>query len=659
MSTLHITDLTMPTADLGPVNPLPPLFSGLDTHDVAGVDEADDEMRRNIAYGRVRTVLPHLRQDGYDRRRHARSHRVAVLENETLRATFLLDVGGRLWSLVHRPSGRELLFRNTVFQPGNLALRDAWVAGGVEWNFGTIGHSTTTSSPLHAVRAQRPDGTPVLRMYEYERIRQAVFQIDAYLPDGSEALLVHVSIVNPNDHEVPVYWWSNIAVPETADTRVVAPADQAWHFAYDRRLRRVPVPRYAGRDLTYTTRAPASADYFFELDRERRPWIAALDGAGRGLAQASTPRLSGRKLFHWGKHRGGNRWQEWLSEPGTPYLEIQAGLARTQLEHLALPGGATWSWLEAYGHVDADAAAVHGGDWERARSAAEAGVDELITAERLEEELREACLWTREEPAEVLHPGSGWGALERHRRAKSGDDSLNLPATPFPDTGLGPEQEPWLALLNSGRLPELAPTEAPASYEISPDWAPLLDQADGWLSLLCLGVLRAAGGDLDGAEEAWTRSVEDTPNAWAWRNLGALAAHDGRLTDAADAYLRAHDLAPALLSLTHELVDVLLRAGRADLALELIDGRPGGQPVEGRLRMLEARAALEAGDVGRCRRILEEGVDVPNMREGETSLSDLWHACQRHHAATGSGPEPSSARALPYRYDFVMQPEGS
>ena len=105
----------------------------------------------------------------------------------------------------------------------------------MEWNIGTIGHSPTTCEPLHAVRVARPDGTPVLRMYEFERLRQVVFQIDVYLPTGSPVLLVHVRIINPNDAEVPMYWWSNIAVPETDSVRVVAPADQAWHFTYPHR----------------------------------------------------------------------------------------------------------------------------------------------------------------------------------------------------------------------------------------------------------------------------------------------------------------------------------------------------------------------------------------------------------------------------------------
>jgi len=38
-------------------------------------------------------------------------------ENETLKATFMLELGGRLWSLQHKPSGRQLLEANPEEQP--------------------------------------------------------------------------------------------------------------------------------------------------------------------------------------------------------------------------------------------------------------------------------------------------------------------------------------------------------------------------------------------------------------------------------------------------------------------------------------------------------------------------------------------------------------
>ena len=288
MSELRLETLTMPTADVGPVNPLPPLLVTDDLHTVVDPGEADAEMRHNVGYGRVRSVLPYLVQDGYGRDRRPAEHKVAVLENDVLRATFLLNLGGRLWSLVHKPTGRELLYRNPVLQPANLALRNAWFAGGVEWNIGTIGHSPTTCEPLHAARVLQPDGTPVLRVYEFERLREVVFQVDAWLPEGSPVLLVHVRIVNPNDAETPMYWWSNVAVPQADDVRVLAPADEAWQFAYDSPLRRVPIPVLDGQDRTYTTRAAEAADYFFAIADDQRRWVTALDGRGTGLVEVCT-----------------------------------------------------------------------------------------------------------------------------------------------------------------------------------------------------------------------------------------------------------------------------------------------------------------------------------------------------------------------------------
>ena len=640
MSELRLESLTVPTADVGAVNPLPPLFGpppAQTIHDLGDTGVVDAELRRNVGYGRVDSVLPYLLQDGYGRERRPVDHQVAVLENDLLRATFLLGLGGRLWSLVHRPTGRELLYRNPVLQPANLALRNAWFAGGVEWNIGTIGHSPTTCEPLHAVRVRAPDGSPVLRMYELERMRELVFQVDAWLPEGSPVLLVHVRVVNPGDVETPMYWWSNTAVPQADDVRVVAPADTAWQFAYPGPLRRVPVPVLDGQDRTYASRASSAADYFFAIADDQRRWIAALDGDGAGLVQTSTDRLRGRKLFLWGKSPGGDHWQEWLAQAGHEYLEIQAGLARTQLEHLPMPARASWSWVEAYGLLRSDAGAVHGGDWPLARAAVSRDLEDLVPRAALDTALAGASRWADAEPLEVLHRGSGWGALERRLREGDGDDSLSLPGTPFGDETLGPEQDVWVELLRTGRMPSPPADQPPLGYQTSRRWLPHLEAADGWLPALHRGVVLAHTGDRRSAADAWVRSVEAEPTAWAWRNLAALARADGDLAGAVGRYRAALALRDDLAPLRLELVDVLLAAGDGEQALAVIGSAPAEQRGLGRLRLAEVRAALQTGDLDRAGRILGEGVVLPDVREGEPALHEVWFDHQVALAAREAG----------------------
>lgn len=634
-STLRLDTLRIPAA-APPRSGLLPILHGTQVRrEEAG---ADAEMTAQMRYGQPYSLLPYTMQDGYDRAREERELPVVVLENEHLRATFLPGYGGRLWSLVHRPTGRELLHRNPILQPANLALRDAWLAGGVEWNLGATGHWPLTCSPLHAVRLAAQDGTPVLRLFEFERMRRLVVSIDAWLPEGSPVLFVRPSIRNLSDAETPVYWWSNIAVPEGADVRVVAPAAQAHHFDYTGRLHLVDFPELDGVDRSYTDRVAAAADFFFEIPAGERPWIAALDASGAGLVQTSTKRLRGRKLFHWGTGPGGRRWQEWLSGPSSRYLEIQAGLARTQLEHIPMPGRTTWSWVEAYGLLEADPAIVHG-SWDEARKSVAEALDRLVPRAALEAEQ------VLSEPVR-LAVGSGWGALE-----VAAGGLPEVPGLPFGE--VSEEQRPWLELAASGRLPVCDPPAAPITGS---GWRELLEShpAD-WHARYHLGLLRHADGDTPGARRAWEESLSLSRTPWALRCLAKTGDGGG-----AGLLLEAHTRAPRLAELTIETLAALLAEERSTEALALVDALDQDQRALGRIRLQEAQAALAVGDLERASGLLAAGIEVHNLREGEVSLDTIWFGYHERRLAGGGPVTPEIAERvrrehpLPERYDFRM-----
>ncbi|MCT9076667.1 DUF5107 domain-containing protein, partial [Streptomyces fulvoviolaceus] len=428
VTTIRRDVLTLPAAQLGSDNPLPPLRP---LHEVHGIDDRDDlprDMARQVVYGPLRSLLPARVRDGYGREREPREIDTLVIENDRLRATVFPGLGGRVASLVHKPTGRELLYRNPMLQPANFALNGAWFSGGIEWNIGATGHTTLSCAPLHAARVPAPDGGEMLRLWEWERLRDLPFQVDLWLPEGSDFLYVGVRVRNPHERPVPAYWWSNIAVPEKR--RVLAPADDAWHFGYERRLRRVPVP-------SDPLNSPYAADYFYDLPDAQRRWIAALDEHGHGLVQTSTDVLRGRKLFLWGTGGGGRRWQEWLTEPGAGtggYCEIQAGLARTQLEHVRLDAESEVTWLEAYGPLDAPPVPAE----------AETRLEAVLPRSAVDEAYAAWKPYADTEPGEILAVGSGWGALEVLRA------DLKLPGTPFDESTLGEAQAPWLELLRAG-----------------------------------------------------------------------------------------------------------------------------------------------------------------------------------------------------------------
>ncbi|MFJ3909296.1 DUF5107 domain-containing protein [Streptomyces vinaceus] len=651
-TTVRRAVLNLPAAPLGPENPLPVLRAPADAHtlDERSREGLPRDMARQIGYEPLRSLLPVRLRDGYRRRRQEREFEAVVLENAHLRVTVLPGLGGRVHSLVHVPTGRELLYRNPVFQPANFALNGAWFSGGIEWNIGATGHTTLSCAPLHAALVPAPDGGVMVRLWEWERLRDLPFQVDLWLPGDSEFLYVGVRVRNPHERPAPVYWWSNIAVPEDPGTRVLAPADEAWHFGYERSLRRIPVPRWEDQDRTYPLRSEYPADFFYEVPDGTRPWIASLDAGGRGLVQTSTTRLRGRKLFVWGSGEGGRRWQEWLTEPGTGgYAEIQAGLARTQLEHVRLEAGAEFSWLEAYGPLAADPGPVHGPDWAAARGAAEAALAAALPPERVEEAYGawRGCADT--EPGERLATGSGWGALE----VLCG--GFELPGTPFEDAGLGEAQAPWLELWRTGVFPAPRRVAPPGPSLVAPHWRDMLETAPADpLTEYHLGVAQWHAGDVAQAVRSWERGLALAPSRWPLlRCLAVADALAGDPARAAQRYAEAFDdlaeesrggepWTAAESALGREAMTTLLAAGRLPAARAVWDRLRPALREEGRFRLLAARLLAAEGHVGAARRVFEDGFELPDLREGDEILSEVWSRITH--------------RPLPATYNFRMRP---
>lgn len=661
VTTIRREVLTLPAAELGPDNPLPPLRTLDEVHRIEDRDreELPRDMAGQVGYEPLRSLLPVRVRDGYGRTREPRAIDALVIENDRLRATVLPGLGGRIASLVHLPTGRELLYRNPVSQPANFALNGAWYSGGIEWNIGATGHTTLSCSPLHAARVPAPDGGEMLRLWEWERLRDLPFQVDLWLPDGSDFLYVGVRVRNPHERPVPTYWWSNIAVPE--ECRVLAPAEEAWlphclkgvggtPIGYERRLRRVPVPSYEGIDRTYPLNSPYAADYFYEVPDGRRRWIAALDADGHGLVQTSTDVLRGRKLFVWGVEPGGRRWQEWLTEPGTGgYCEIQAGLARTQLEHVRLEAESEVSWLEAYGPLDARA----DGAWTAVLRTAEERLEAALPRADVDDRYAAWKPCADNEPGESLATGSGWGALEVRR------GGWKLPGTPFDESTMDEEQTPWLELLRSGSFPEPHRVRPPGESLVAPHWRDMLETAPATpLTEYHLGVAQWHAGDRAQAVRSWERALELAPSLWPLLRCLAVADQEsGQHERAADRYADAFDdlcrerrddgerWTAAVAALGREVLEALLGVRRGAPARAVWERLHPATRARGRFRLLEAELLLLEGRPAEARAVFDDGFEVADLREGAESIGELWGRI---------ADEP-----LPARYDFRMRPPQS
>jgi hypothetical protein len=635
------TTLQLLAAELGPESPLPAFIGLQRLPDPSSSHDMPPDMRERIAYGRLANPLPYALQSDY--RRDLRRQQIPAIQltNGRLEALALPGLGGRLWSLRDLASDRDLVFTNRRLQFANFALTDAWFAGGIEWNLGSTGHSATTSRPVFAGSVPSSRGA-ALRIWEWERTRDLVFSVDLLMPADHALLLAFVRVRNPDAEPKPLYWWTNIAAPEEPGVRVLAPAVRAWRSGYDGSIASVDLPFGAddpATDVSYPMSAQRAADYFFQVPSEQRPWIAAVQADGSGLVQTSTAQLRGRKLFLWGTAAGGRHWQEWLCGPGRRYLEIQAGLSTTQLEHLRLGPSAEMSWAEAYAPIEAAPGLVQGA-WPDAL----AEVAELVARAVPDNDLDEWHRWWRAEVADVtpqqLTAGSGAGEAELVVR---GEDPDSLPGTPFGQ----PRSDGFrylVALAGGGEVDQDAAGASVLVPPITDRWgAVFMRAAGGWWGQLMNAIWSHAHGDLEQARRGYMRSNQLTSTPWAARGLALLAGTRGDHSKAAQLYARAVAQAPTCLPLIVEATEQLLATGRPGACLAMIDAGPPQLAAHGRIVLQRARALLADGQADAARALLSAGIEVPDLREGET-MGELWRA------AFGD-------RSLPYHFDFRMRPD--
>ncbi len=659
MSTLTFTTIRMSGVDINGESSLPPIAGMLNVQQrtKSALDEDDGLF---IGYGFVSSPFPYRLQDKYNRKLKDREFECAILENEHLRAVFIPSLGGRLWSLYDKDKGRELTFSNPVFRLGNLAFRNAWFSGGVEWNCGVVGHHPFTCSQLFTARLTADDGTPVLRMYEFERIRRATYQMDFFLPEGSKVLFARMRIVNPNSETVPMYWWSNIAVPEKKKGRVVMPTNETFTNRGGI-ISKTTVPISDGVDITYPVNSPRAIDYFWKISENERKFVCHLDEDGYGLIQTSTRRLKGRKLFVWGQGPGGEKWQEFLSKEGTggKYVEIQAGLAHTQYECLPMPPRTAWEWLEAYGALNADGSRVHG-DWEEAKAEVKARLAELVDEEYLEKLLVETKQTIALKPAEELvFKGSGWGALENMRRAAAGEEPLSKHL----DFGtIDDEQEQWAFLLKNGYFDEADPNDVPKSWMLQSEWTRKLEEAVqgpdeyNWYTWLHLGMTYFAERKFRDAGEALDKSMKLRPSCWAMYGLAQVARIEGDAKKAAMLAMKASLMKPDDISLAREAMKMLLNAEMYEKMLVLADKFPAELASDGRIKLCTAFAYLNTGNIEKAEELLYEhgGIEVADIREGENTVTELWFQIEEAKAKRDGREFNREEAEPPAHLDFRM-----
>ncbi|MCK7476828.1 MAG: DUF5107 domain-containing protein [Candidatus Moduliflexus flocculans] len=148
-----------------------------------------------------------------------------------------------------KATGREFLYWNKVLKFRQIALRGPWTSGGIEFNFGVVGHAPSTATPVDYILRRNPDGSASCVVGTMDLPSRTRWSVTVTLPKDSAAFETNALWVNPTPFSQSYYAWSCAAVKTAEDLRYIFPGQWSIGHDYSVPLEPWPVDR-SGRDLS-------------------------------------------------------------------------------------------------------------------------------------------------------------------------------------------------------------------------------------------------------------------------------------------------------------------------------------------------------------------------------------------------------------------------
>jgi tetratricopeptide (TPR) repeat protein len=301
--------LVIPTYELGPPNPYPALI---------------DWQRR-----KWRPVYPYPFLDSLSNKKTDKSWKAVYLENEYLKVTILPELGGHVYQIFDKTLNRNVIYSNPVMKYAMVALRGAWVSGGIEWNF-PDGHTLTTVAPIDYITRTEPDGSATVAIGDTERVQGMQWQVILRLRPGTRVLESEVTLNNRRPVPGRYWYWSTAGAPAADDLRFNYPMREAYPHAF------WPVfkfPLEKGVDIGKFSQVPNFLS-LFARDSKRDYFGIYYEKSDWGVVHVADHReLPGKKTWTWGTDDNGDIWIDKLTDSGGQYVEFQGGRFETQMEH--------------------------------------------------------------------------------------------------------------------------------------------------------------------------------------------------------------------------------------------------------------------------------------------------------------------------------------
>ena len=297
---------------------------------------------------------PYFRFDGYATHSMKKEWKVIEMENDFIKLSVFPEIGGKIWGAMEKSTGREFIYYNHVVKFRDIAMRGPWTSGGIEFNFGIIGHVPTSSTPVDYLTRTKEDGSVSCFVSSLELITRTIWTVEVNLPKDKAYFTTRTTWSNTSQIDQPYYQWMNAGYKASGNIQFCYPGEN--YIGHEGDVHSFPIDE-KGRDISFYANNNFGADKSFHVLGKYSDFYGAYwheDDFG-SVHHAPYDEKLGKKIFLWGQARDGGIWEDLLTDTDGQYVELQSGRmfnqpstgsAYTPFKHFSFIPGATDEWTE-------------------------------------------------------------------------------------------------------------------------------------------------------------------------------------------------------------------------------------------------------------------------------------------------------------------------
>jgi len=274
-------------------------------------------------------IYPYNKIEGYSHHGKDLPWKVIVLENDYIIVWVLPEIGGKVWGAIEKSTGKDFIYQNDVIKFRNIAMRGPWTMGGIELNFGIIGHSPSTASKVDYITRENEDGSVSCIVGNMDLPSRTQWRVEVRLPADKAYFETNVLWDNPTPLTQSYYNWMTGTAIAAEDLEFYCPGNH--YLEHSGELKPWPIDA-EGRNISiYKNNNFGPSKSYHIVGILENYFGGYYHDSNFGFGHWSPlEEMPGKKIWQWTHSRSGEIWEDLASDTHGQHIEFQAGRLMSQ-----------------------------------------------------------------------------------------------------------------------------------------------------------------------------------------------------------------------------------------------------------------------------------------------------------------------------------------